>query len=307
MCQTIKNKTPAIAAFQSKIATVAAILVASCLLPCATNADLGDPREFNATVERVNFDMRTIASVALISPPLEFKAVLQPASVEMPAAAPVKVSTASAVRRPIAHQIDADKPSPETLPARAAFYSVPHGLEASVARINFDTPSLAPMSFVRFCGQYPQDCKVNRIAFRPRPVELTKARIAELAKVNREVNRAIRPKANTNGVLAEEWLISPDEGDCKDYAVTKRHELLARGWPSRSLLLAEVVVASGEHHVVLVVRTRENDLVLDNLNWNVRPVSQIGYQWVRAQQASNPKFWSMISVARARRVAMNSH
>ena len=105
MCQTIKNKTPAIAAFQSKIATVAATLVASCLLPCATNADLGDPREFKATVERVNFDMpaaapveflalsqqlnagvervnfdmRTIASVALISPPLEFKAVLQPA------------------------------------------------------------------------------------------------------------------------------------------------------------------------------------------------------------------------------------
>ncbi len=145
------------------------------------------------------------------------------------------------------------------------------------------------------------------MAFRPRPVELTKARMAELVKVNRDVNRAIRPQANTNGVLAEEWLVSPREGDCNDYAVTKRHELLARGWPSRSLLLAEVVVASGEHHLVLVVRTREDDLVLDNLNWNVRPVSQIGYQWVRAQQASNPKFWSTISVARATRVAMNSH
>ena len=105
------------------------------------------------------------------------------------------------------------------------------------------------------------------MAFRPAPVTLTKARKAELAKVNREVNRAIRPQENPNGVTAEEWLVAPRDGDCNDFAVTKRHELLARGWPSRSLLLAEAVVASGEHHLVLVVRTREDDVVLDNLNW----------------------------------------
>jgi predicted transglutaminase-like cysteine proteinase len=323
MCQTDRTKAPTIAAFQSNFATIAAALIASCLLPQTTSAEFGNPREFKATVERVNFDMpaavpaeflalsrrlnagvegvdfdmRTVASVALVFPPLEFKAALRPSSVE-PAAAPVKISTAS-------HQIDGDKPSSETSPARAASYSLPR-LEASAARINFDTPSLAPMSFSRFCLQYPQDCKVNRIAFRPRPVALTKERIVELTKVNRDVNRAIRPKANAYGVSAEEWQISPGEGDCKDYAVTKRHELLARGWPSRSLLLAEVVVPSGEHHVVLVVRTYENDFVLDNLNWNVRPVSQIGYQWVRAQQTNNPKFWSTVSVARSTRVAMNT-
>jgi predicted transglutaminase-like cysteine proteinase len=333
MFQKIKHETPAIAGFWSKIATVATVLIASCLLPCATNAGLGDPREFKATAEQASFeiltaaevqflalsqqlntglegassDMRVVALVVLISPPLEFKAVLRPTGVGISSVVPAEPSNAWAVRRPIAHQIDADKPSLEALPRRPTFYGAPRGLEASVTRINFETPSLAPMSFVRFCVQFPQDCKSSGIAFRPRPVELTKARIAELARVNREVNRAIRPKANANGVLAEEWLISPSEGDCKDYAVTKRHELLALGWPSRSLLLTEVVVASGEHHVVLVVRARENDLVLDNLNWNVRPVSQIGYQWVRAQQASNPKFWSTISVARSARVAMNSH
>ena len=145
---------------------------------------------------------------------------------------------------------------------------------------------------------------VHRMVFRPKPVELTEARKTELAKVNREVNRAIQPKLNNNGVLEEKWLISPREGDCKDYAVTKRHELLARGWPARSLLLAEVVVSSGEHHVVLIVRTNEDDFVLDNLNWNVRRVSEIRYQWVRAQQPNNPKFWSTINVARAAQVAM---
>ena len=178
--------------------------------------------------------------------------------------------------------------------------------EANVERVSFDTPTLAPMAFMRFCARYPQDCKVSQIMFRPTPVALTKARRVELEKVNRGVNRAIKPQENTDGVMAEEWLVSPREGDCNDYAVTKRHELLARGWPSRSLLLAEVVIASGEHHLILVVRTRENDFVLDNLNWNVRPVSEIRYQWVRAQQTKNPRYWSTISVTNASRVALNT-
>src|SRR4029077_766233 len=123
----------------------------------------------------------------------------------------------------------------------------------NVDRINFNTASLAPMAFARFCLKYASDCEVRRMAFRPKPVLLTEERKAVLTKVNRDVNRAIKPLANTNGVMDEEWLVSPREGDCNDYAVTKRHELLARGWASRSLLLAEVVLPSGEHHLVLVV------------------------------------------------------
>lgn len=173
-----------------------------------------------------------------------------------------------------------------------------------VAPVAFNTPVLAPVAFVRFCAQYPEDCKRRSPDFdQTTPVSLTKARIAELSKINREVNLSIQPQENRGGVLAEQWLVAPGRGDCNDYAVTKRHELLARGWPSRSLLLAEVVTASGEHHLVLVVRTREADLVLDNLNWNIRPVSQIEYQWVRAQQVDNPKFWSAINMERINRVA----
>jgi predicted transglutaminase-like cysteine proteinase len=161
----------------------------------------------------------------------------------------------------------------------------------------FNTPVLAPVAFVRFCARYPEDCKRRSTEVDQAPVPLTKARLAELSKVNREVNLSIQPQENRGGVLAEQWLVAPGRGDCNDYAVTKRHELLARGWPSHSLLLAEVVVPSGEHHLVLVVRTRKNDLVLDSLNWNIRPVSQIEYQWVRAQQEENPKFWSTITMA----------
>src|SRR5262249_14849769 len=95
----------------------------------------------------------------------------------------------------------------------------------------------------------------------------------------------------------EEWIISPRAGDCNDYAVTKRHELLARGWPSRALLLSEVVTTWGEHHLVVVVSAEKGDFVLDNLNNDVRPVTLAGYRWVRAQSPDNPKFWSTVRIA----------
>jgi predicted transglutaminase-like cysteine proteinase len=129
---------------------------------------------------------------------------------------------------------------------------------------------------------------------RPHLQVLDKARLEDLLTVNRDVNRNILPQAELGGVLNEHWRISPNAGACHDYAVTKRHALLARGWPSRSLLLAEVVLPSGEHHLVLVVRTDQGDLVLDNLTAGIRPWSQTPYMWVRIQSPSNPSLWSTI-------------
>jgi len=182
--------------------------------------------------------------------------------------------------------------------ADATFLGLPRGLKPHADRVKLDAPSLAPIGHTRFCLQYPEDCEVRRMmAFRRSPVALTEARWAELVKVNREINRAISPQRNNAGLWGEEWLISPKAGDCNDYAVTKRHELLARGWPSRSLLLAEVVMPSREHHLVLIVRTLEGDFVLDNMNANIRGWTKTPYQWVRAQSPRNPKFWSTIGPA----------
>lgn len=169
-----------------------------------------------------------------------------------------------------------------------------------------DVPTLAPLAFMRFCARYPDDCKARPTEFARAPVALTRAHLAELEDVNHFVNQSIRPQANLAGVVAEEWDVAPRNGDCNDYAVTKRHELLARGWPSRALLLTEVATSTGEHHLVLVVRTREDDLVLDNLNGTVRPVSQMGYRFVRAQQEENPKFWSATRLARADGFSMDA-
>lgn len=145
-------------------------------------------------------------------------------------------------------------------------------------RIQLETPTLAPMAYTRFCLEYREECEIHRLTS---ALGLTRARWGELVKVNAEVNRAIAPQPNDEGVLAERWLVSPRAGDCHDYAVTKRHELLARGWPSRALLLAEVVTNWGEHHLVLVIRTRDGDFVADNLNSNIRPWFAPRYRWVR--------------------------
>jgi predicted transglutaminase-like cysteine proteinase len=169
----------------------------------------------------------------------------------------------------------------------------------------FVTPVLAPAAFVHFCNRYPDDCKVRQTEFDQTPVALTEARFIELSKINTAVNSSIKPRVKRKSVLVEDWVVAPHEGNCSDYAVTKRHMLLARGWPSDSLLLAEVAITSREHHLVLVVRTSNRDLVLDNLNSDVRPISQSNYQWIRGQQTENPRFWSTIKVEQDR-LAMNS-
>jgi predicted transglutaminase-like cysteine proteinase len=193
--------------------------------------------------------------------------------------------------------------------SEAAFFGLPRALKYQLARIGFDNPVLPPIGHSRFCLRYPDDCKVHGIDFRRRNVALTVERWDELNSVNHQVNRDIVADVTPGNRVTEDWLISPPAGDCKDYAITKRHELLAHGWPSRVLLLSEVVVPSGEHHLILVVRTKDADLVLDNLNANVRPVATMyrQYQWVRIETPQNPMFWARVRMPDVRRTAMLSN
>jgi predicted transglutaminase-like cysteine proteinase len=156
------------------------------------------------------------------------------------------------------------------------------------------TPMLPPLGYTKFCLHYPNDCKSSRIDFRRRNIKLTAERWYELRSVNKQINNTIIP------ALAEEWLLAPSVGNCKDYAITKRHELMLKGWPSRALLLSEVALSSGEHHLVLVVRVKGADLVLDNLNDDVRSVAATcgEYSWVKIQIPQNPNFWKKVRLLR---------
>jgi predicted transglutaminase-like cysteine proteinase len=179
--------------------------------------------------------------------------------------------------------------------ANAGFVGMPRLIGRVIERISFAKPTLAPMAFTVFCMHYSNQCKPKQTVFRGGPVRLNAERWADLTTVNRSVNAAIIPERNTEGLAGEKWLISPSSGDCNDYAVTKRSDLMQRGWPARSLLLSEVVTSWGEHHLILVVRTSIGDLVLDNMSAQIRPWSQVSYQWVRIQTPKNPNFWASLS------------
>ena len=178
--------------------------------------------------------------------------------------------------------------------AQAAFRTLPGNLDAQLKTISFDRPAFQPFAHTLFCLREPEECRVRGKAFRPQSIALTKERRQDLLAINRDVNRAIAPQSYTPAALRDTWSLAPKRGDCNDYAVTKRHQLLARGWPSRALLLAVVRTPRGEGHLVLVVRTAEGDFVLDNLRSDLAVWSQTGYEWLQIESPSNPQYWSTI-------------
>ncbi|MBR1092304.1 transglutaminase-like cysteine peptidase [Bradyrhizobium manausense] len=179
-------------------------------------------------------------------------------------------------------------------PSYAGLVGMPIGLQKAAQRIKFDRLTMPPMAYLQFCARYQNDCHKQNM-FRRGPVRFTMERWAELKEVNQQVNRQIVPERNDLGITAERWLVAPERGDCNDYAVTKRHELLELGWPARALLLSEVEMRSGEHHLVLVVRTTGGDLVLDNLSAEIKPWSSAPYRWVRMQSPEHSRVWATIA------------
>jgi predicted transglutaminase-like cysteine proteinase len=152
------------------------------------------------------------------------------------------------------------------------------------------SPALAPFQHVRFCLRYPTDCKSD--ATEVSRIELTAETSELLKRVNGDVNATIIPIVKDYGPeLQDGWTIAPSSGDCNDYAVTKRHELLQSGLPAKALRLSVVKTSSGIGHLVLVVMTTKGDLVLDNLTETIRPWQSTDYHWLKIQSASDAKYW----------------
>jgi len=141
------------------------------------------------------------------------------------------------------------------------------GLLTSIAEAS---PTLAPFQHVRFCLRYPTDCKSEPME--GERIELNAENSELLKRANRSVNMSIAPRLKSYGSnLEDEWTIAPDRGDCNDYAVTKRHELVENGLPSKALRLSVVTTAARIGHLVLVVATTKGGVVMDNLTEEIRP------------------------------------
>lgn len=147
----------------------------------------------------------------------------------------------------------------------------------------------APRAFDVFCTDYVDQCASdggNVVA------GLDGARWNELQDVNSHVNRRIRAQADAYGT--DVWTIGAREGDCDDYAVEKRRELIDRGWPTAALSLSVAFIRSGEAHLLLVVRTDRGDFALDNLRSRVVAADRTGYRWIARQSTIHPRLWVRI-------------
>ena len=157
-------------------------------------------------------------------------------------------------------------------------------------------PTLAPFQHVRFCLRYPSDCKSEPTE--NKSIDLNEETLELLKRVNHSVNMSIIPMPKGYGQnLGDGWTIAPNMGDCNDYAVTKRHQLLERGLPSKALRLSVVKTASGVGHLVLVVVTTKGDIVMDDLTEAIRPWQSTDYHWLKVQSATDSKFWYEIKGA----------
>jgi predicted transglutaminase-like cysteine proteinase len=185
--------------------------------------------------------------------------------------------------------------------AAVAFLASASTALASPAAMKVSGPSAPPMGHVQFCAAHADDC--GRYAEPSQVVRLTDAAWSGLVAVNTAVNTAVLPATDAQiyGVV-ERWDYPRLAGDCEDYAIEKRRELIAAGWPASALLLTVVRDEAGDGHAVLTVRTNRGDFVLDNKTdaidlWNATP-----YRFLKRQSTRDAAAWDQIQDGRESQV-----
>ncbi|WP_252927998.1 transglutaminase-like cysteine peptidase [Aliihoeflea sp. 40Bstr573] len=157
-------------------------------------------------------------------------------------------------------------------------------------------PAFAPPAFYAFCAQRADLCASTGPV---RKMTMTKARQSELQEVNLLVNRQIREVSDLEMHGEEDvWGVPRSAGDCEDFAILKKKELMKRGWPASTLLLT-VVTVGGEGHVVLTASTDRGDIILDNRTNSLRDWTKVRYNFFARQSQHAHGKWERIVAAGA--------
>ena len=131
--------------------------------------------------------------------------------------------------------------------------------------------------------------------------------------VNSDVNWRISPETDERQYgVAERWMMplsGPDahhRGDCEDYVLEKRSQLLAAGLPANALSIVIAISPAVGRHAVLVVRTTRGDYVLDNLHEAPLAIDQLPYAWLTLQSGEDLLSWRAIASELAAPPVMSS-
>ena len=155
-----------------------------------------------------------------------------------------------------------------------------------------------PIGHYDFCRINPGEC-----AIRMRdegPESMTEELWAELVSVNAAVNAAVRPMNDFDIYGKDEvWAYPHGVGDCEDYVLEKRRDLMQAGLSLSNLLITVVRKPDGEGHAILTVRTSDGDFILDNLTDAVRDWEETGYRFLKRQASDYTGHWVTIREGQA--------
>jgi predicted transglutaminase-like cysteine proteinase len=161
-----------------------------------------------------------------------------------------------------------------------------------------------PVGHYELCQKRPAEC--DQTTPKRAPVELTRELWAAIVDVNNLVNTMVTPRTDWQiwGV-EERWSYPVDGvGDCEDYVLEKRRQLMKIGMPAGNLLITVVRQPNGDGHAVLTVRTSLGDFVLDNLEPRVLAWHDTQYQFLKRQSERNSGTW--ISIGDDRQMLVGS-
>ena len=148
----------------------------------------------------------------------------------------------------------------------------------------------APDGFVGMCAESPQLC-TSQQSNAPGAVPSDKVLMKMVKHINRRVNRYVRWQAD----IGERWSLPVGDkhavGDCEDYAIEKRVQLIAAGFPARDLHFAVGYLPNVGLHTVLVAEIGGRDIVLDSRTSWTMPWFDTPYVWVLRQSQQDPTVW----------------
>ncbi len=153
-----------------------------------------------------------------------------------------------------------------------------------------------PPGYAALCRRNPASCgrgvATVPVAQGSERVQLTTERWIMLVAVNGYINDKIAPKTDRDLYGVEEyWTLPTTAGDCEDYVLLKRRELIARGWPESALLVTVVLDEKDEGHAVLMVRTAQGDYILDNKHSRILHWRDTPYTYIKRQSYRSPDLW----------------
>ena len=151
----------------------------------------------------------------------------------------------------------------------------------------------APKGFYGICDRYDWACARRAHGSR----NFSHAELMALAeRVNSSVNRSVREVSDKQQYRVEEVWALPTRrgGDCEDFALLKKRELIRLGVSPDRLLIATALTKRREAHAILMLRTDAGDVVLDNLTSRIKPWRETGYSFLRMQDPEAPSQWRML-------------